>query len=84
MAGDAERPTEPLRKATRPLEQLPWAHGLDSLLSEANGLVCARCGHHTGNDTQGHYWKWCKVTARFERFHFCCPDDVLGCELQAS
>ena len=24
-------------------------------------IVCARCGHHTGNAHQGHYWKACKV-----------------------
>jgi hypothetical protein len=26
-------------------------------------LVCARCGHHTGNAHQGHWWKACKVLA---------------------
>jgi hypothetical protein len=26
-------------------------------------LVCARCGHHTGNSHQGHYWSHCKVLA---------------------
>jgi hypothetical protein len=26
-------------------------------------IVCARCGHHTGNAHQGHYWKACKVLA---------------------
>lgn len=41
-------------------------------------LVCSRCGHHTGNSHQGHYWSYCKVTKKVERFHFCCPDD---CEL---
>ena len=24
-------------------------------------VVCARCGHHTGNSHQGHYWRACKV-----------------------
>lgn len=43
-------------------------------------LVCGRCGHHTGNGTQGHYWSFCKVTGKREEFHFCCPDD---CELLA-
>jgi hypothetical protein len=41
-------------------------------------IVCARCGHHTGNNTQGHYWALCKVTCKVEDFHMCCPDD---CEL---
>lgn len=26
-------------------------------------IVCARCGHHTGNSNQGHYWASCKVLA---------------------
>lgn len=26
-------------------------------------IVCARCGHHTGNSNQGHYWAHCKVLA---------------------
>jgi len=24
-------------------------------------VVCPRCGHHTGNSHQGHYWRACKV-----------------------
>lgn len=47
-------------------------------------LVCARCGHHTGNANQGHYWSWCSVTRSIRSFHFCCPDTVSGCELQAA
>lgn len=27
-------------------------------------IVCGRCGHHTGNNTQGHFWKHCSVLAR--------------------
>lgn len=46
-------------------------------------LVCARCGHHTGNGTQGHYWTWCKVTRSMRTNHFCCPDSEFGCELEA-
>lgn len=38
-------------------------------------LVCSRCGHHTGNNTQGHYWALCKVTKTVRDFHFCCPGD---------
>ncbi len=41
-------------------------------------VVCARCGHHTGNTSQGHYWRLCTRTGHMEVFHFCCPGD---CEL---
>lgn len=41
-------------------------------------IVCARCGRHTGNGNQGHYWAHCKVTRTVREFHFCCPGD---CEL---
>ena len=41
-------------------------------------VVCARCGHHTGNSNQGHYWSLCTITGRDEEFHFCCPN---ACEL---
>lgn len=41
-------------------------------------MVCARCGHHTGNSHQGHYWALCAATGKRRRFHFCCPGD---CEL---
>lgn len=57
------------------------------------GMICARCNKHTGNNHQGHYWKFCNVLAdkarekgldpwkngMAEDFHFCCPDD---CELE--
>jgi hypothetical protein len=42
-------------------------------------LVCARCGHHTGNTSQGHYWGFCKATKTIREHHFCCPGD---CELE--
>ena len=42
-------------------------------------LKCARCGKHTGNSTQGHYWAFCKVTRTKREFHQCCPGD---CELE--
>ena len=42
-------------------------------------IVCARCGRHTGDSNQGHYWSYCKVIADTREFHFCCPD---GCELE--
>ena len=46
-------------------------------------LVCARCGHHTGNSHQGHYWAYCQVTRGKRDFHFCCPAPA-GCELEAT
>jgi hypothetical protein len=47
-------------------------------------LVCGRCGHHTGNASQGHYWAWCKVTHSIRKHHFCCQDPVYGCSLEAT
>lgn len=41
-------------------------------------MICSRCGHHTGNTTQGHYWSMCKVKRDNKEHHFCCPGD---CEL---
>lgn len=43
-------------------------------------LVCSRCGKHTGNNTQGHYWSFCSVTATLRDYHFCCPEN---CELES-
>ncbi len=45
-------------------------------------IVCARCGHHTGSTTQGHYWAFCKQTQTTREFHFCCSDPDFGCELE--
>lgn len=42
-------------------------------------MVCGRCGHHTGNTSQGHYWAFCKVTGTGRDFHFCCDNN---CELE--
>jgi len=47
-------------------------------------MVCGRCGHHTGNSHQGHYWSWCKVTQVMRTPHFCCPDPAYGCALEAA
>lgn len=56
--------------------------------SMRNGLcqcvICSRCGHHTGNSGQGHYWAYCKVTHETREFHFCCPDLAYGCELETA
>lgn len=46
--------------------------------------VCARCGHHTGNSHQGHYWGFCKVTRTVREGHFCCEDPAYGCALEAT
>lgn len=43
-------------------------------------IVCSRCGRHTGNATQGHYWSYCEVSKTRRDFHLCCPGD---CELAA-
>lgn len=32
-------------------------------------IICGHCGHHTGNATQGHYWKFCKVLKKFHNSH---------------
>ena len=44
-------------------------------------LVCGRCGHHTGNSSQGHYWLYCHATKVTRKAHFCCPGN---CELERS
>ncbi len=52
-----------------------------SAYSDGNGgyvcrcVVCARCGHHTGNSHQGRYWAWCRVTGTRRELHLCCPGD---------
>lgn len=44
------------------------------------GMLCAKCEKHTGNNNQGHYWGWCKVTGTVREMHFCCPG---ACALEA-
>lgn len=44
-------------------------------------IVCARCGHHTGNSTQGHFRAYCKATRTMRGRHQCCPDN---CELEVA
>lgn len=53
---------------------------MDMTTGKCRCLVCARCGHHTGNANQGHFWLRCSVTKADRKAHFCCPDD---CELEA-
>lgn len=36
--------------------------------------TCGRCNGSNGS-YQGHYWSFCKVTGKVEKFHFCCPDN---------
>lgn len=45
-------------------------------------MVCGRCGHHSTNNHQGHYWTWCSVTKSMRKPHFCCKDPAFGCELE--
>lgn len=53
----------------------------------SRGMLCARCEQHTGNNHQGHYWKFCQKTRLvLDEFHFCCPTlpcdggyDDMGC-----
>lgn len=54
------------------------AKELEAIYGRQNGMRCARCKNHTGNNHQGHHWAGCRVTKKTEAFHFCCPD---GCEL---
>lgn len=43
--------------------------------------VCARCGHHTGNSGQGHYWAWCKVLADRARAQLAAGETLSMAEL---
>jgi hypothetical protein len=51
------------------------AGGTAGLRMVCRCMICPRCGHHTGNSTQGHYWSWCKVTMTMRGHHLCCPGD---------
>ena len=44
-------------------------------------VICGRCGQHTGNSMQGHYWAFCSVTRTTREFHMCCDND---CELETA
>ena len=52
-------------------------HDREAALAQAReysrGMTCGRCEEPTGNNHQGHYWAFCKVTRQIEDFHFCCP-----------
>lgn len=51
----------------------------DILFERGGDMTCSRCGNLTGNNTQGHYWSFCKVERRYTKMHFCCPGN---CELR--
>ena len=57
---------------------------IPSVYSDGHGgyicrcVICGRCGHHTGNSNQGHYWKFCKVMARYHDTHK--TKEFLDCE----
>ena len=61
----------------------PCGEEHDPITARSLGMVCAHCGEHTGNGTQGHYWAYCKVYAAkglpfnecIREHHFCCPGD---------
>lgn len=59
----------------------PYAATVSMIDGTCRCLVCSRCGHHTGNATQGHYWAACSVTKTNRGFHFCCPG---ACELEST
>lgn len=71
--------THPLKPANCDYE------GTDPISWDGHGncrcLICGRCGHHTGNNTQGHLWGFCQVTKTVREGHYCCPGD---CELETS
>ena len=54
---------------------------LDPRNDRLSGIICDQCNQATGNNTQGHYWSFCKVTGTVREFHFCCPGD---CQLEGS
>lgn len=68
-----DSPTEPLRKATRPLESAPAA--------VEPSWACARCRRPVEPLGQGHYGSACLAAMAQAAFHFCCPVPP-GCELQ--
>lgn len=43
--------------------EAPSAYQMPDGSTACRCVVCPRCGHHTGNSHQGHYWAFCKVLA---------------------
>lgn len=62
----------------RPVYLHAFPQGGEPPVYRCRCIVCARCSHHTGNTTQGHYWGSCRRRPGEQPHHFCCPDD---CEL---
>ena len=58
----------------------PPGNQTDFNTKRQQGMKCGRCDQWTGDNNQGHYWSYCKVTKKIEVFHFCCPND---CQLVA-
>jgi len=53
---------------------------MERLIDWSLGMICARCGEHTGDNHQGHASNFCKKVGRMaDEWHFCCPS--LPCEL---
>lgn len=52
-------------RADTPCDALEYGGGPPSMSPDGGCrcVVCARCGHHTGNSHQGHWWGTCKVLA---------------------
>jgi hypothetical protein len=77
-----EAPTaEPVAATRTPCDaESPTCYAMPDGTVSCRCIICHRCGRHTGNSNQGHYWARCKVTKTIRDFHFCCPDD---CELEA-
>lgn len=85
LGGYTEQQAAELR-ATPEYAELRAAYGTDldegrllRTVDRVLGMTCARCGKRTGNNNQGHYWVYCKVTRTDRHHHFCCPD---ACKLE--
>lgn len=71
--------TEPDDPPQQPTPAQRCRSNQDGIRPASRVMFCARCGHATSNQSQGHHWKWCSATkALADRSHFCCPG---SCEL---
>lgn len=78
---------------TKPERHLPekyapeWKHFANgqkycarcAYVNDCRCMWCPRCDQTTGNNTQGHFWAYCKVTRTDREYHMCCPGQ---CELE--
>lgn len=53
----------------------------DARSKHDEGITCPRCGRATGNTSQGHRWRFCRITRTHRRLHYCCPEPQ-GCEIE--